>query len=341
MNDVVCLKDSILADAKAPSASRRMWAALIGRVASLDDRETNVSTRGFVVERPEVIERLEAIGGHFAWGYNHAVRCASLPDLANKLAARPIDDCGFSYEGAAMGLAIADWMTPGRRFFESYVSGAANHHEYMAWVGLGWSIARLPVSAMRTLERHRSINRWLALDGYGFHEGYFNWRKSVIQCRRPRNLNGDASRIFDQGLGRSLWFVRGADPNAVTKAIASFGVERHADLWAGVGLAATYAGGAPAEALRALRDHAGRNLDSLAQGVVFAAEARRRARNAVPHSEMACLEVLGISLSAAADLAIAAMPVGDDSLAAYQSWRFAIQERCRALPRDSRSRSAK
>ena len=52
---------------------------------------------------------------------------------------------------------------------------------------------------------------WLALDGYGFHEGYFHWRETVEQQAVPVRLKGYARRGFDQGLGRSLWFVKGAE----------------------------------------------------------------------------------------------------------------------------------
>ena len=322
--------------ADRPSALRRLWAGFVGRVAGLADKETKVSTRGFTVERAVVVERLEAIGAHFAWGYNRAVRCASLPELTEALSLRPAADAGFEYEGAAMGLAVADFMTPGQHFFDAYIAGAASHHEYMSWVGLGWFIARLPVSPMRTLARHRSLNKWLAFDGYGFHEGYFRWRQSIVGRRRPRGLDADAARIFDQGLGRSMWFVRGAEPVAVAAAIGAFEEDRHADLWAGVGLAATYAGSTDPEALRILRDRAGAHFPALAQGIVFAAEARRKAGNPVLHAELACAELLGLSLTSAADIAIACIPVGEDSIGAYQRWRFAIQQQCGALPRARR-----
>jgi hypothetical protein len=48
----------------------------------------------------------------------------------------------------------------------------------MAHVGIGWAIARLPWLRRRIeqpLNRLDSLLRWLAVDGYGFHEGYFYW----------------------------------------------------------------------------------------------------------------------------------------------------------------------
>jgi hypothetical protein len=185
---------------------------------------------------------------------------------------------------------------------------------------------------MRVLTRYRNLNKWLALDGYGFHEGYFNWRRSVVQHRVPMGLTADAAQVFDQGLGRSLWFVRGADPSSVAAAIASFEAVRHNDLWSGIGLAAAYAGSATANDLRILRESAAPHEVALVQGVVFAAEARRRARNPVAHTELACTELLGMSCGAAADIAIETLPTEGDSLSAYRQWRLAIQQRCWEVP---------
>jgi len=49
------------------------------------------------------------------------------------------------------------------------------------------------------------------MDGFGFHEGYFQWSRSVRKKALPKGVNGYALRAFDQGLGRSLWFVECAD----------------------------------------------------------------------------------------------------------------------------------
>ena len=67
--------------ALAPTPARRLWARVLGRIAHLDDEQTRVARRGFKVERPEVVERLESIGEHFAWGYNHGVRCCELDQV--------------------------------------------------------------------------------------------------------------------------------------------------------------------------------------------------------------------------------------------------------------------
>ncbi len=319
-------------EATVPTLAWRVWSRVLGGVAGLSIDETRVRKRGFSVDQPEVVDRLEAIGRHFAWGYNLALRSADLAVLARQLASYDRDDAGFAFEGAAMGLAVADALTPRRWLLDAYLAGPARPHEYMAWVGLGWALARLPVSPVRALARYRNLNKWLALDGCGFHEGYFNWRRAVLGQHRPRWLDAATAPVFDQGLGRSLWFVRGANPVTVAAAIRAFDAARQGDLWAGVGLAATYAGGAGPVALQSLLAAAGPQACALAQGVVFAAQARRLAGNTVAATDLACATLLGLPSVEAADIAIQTLPAGDDSVQAYQRWRLAIQQRCRGVP---------
>lgn len=306
----------------------RLWSHALGRLLRLSIKETLVSTRGFRVDSPQVAQRLEDIGASFAHGYNTAIRSDDLGALASALQTVAAADSGFAFEGAAMGLALTDCLTPGRQWFDAFVAGPARHHEYMVWVGLGWALARLPVSPLRALRRYRSINKWLALDGYGFHQGYFGWRQAITRQRRPSSLAGSAARVFDQGLGRSLWFVFGADPAAVAPAIEAFDPDRQGDLWSGVGLAATYAGGVEAIGLQALHAAAGRHAPALGQGVIFAAAARRRAGNPVAHAELACQVILGLGLNDAAALALRYLPAHGDDVDRYQLWRSSIQAWC-------------
>ena len=95
-----------------------LWPRALERLLRLSPDETRVATRGFEVESPQVVERLEGIGASFAHGYNSALCSASLDELMGVLDPLPPADAGFSFEGAAMGLALTDWMTPGRRRFD-------------------------------------------------------------------------------------------------------------------------------------------------------------------------------------------------------------------------------
>lgn len=318
--------------ADPPGRLGRLWSRTLQPMLALPIIETRVARRGFQVDSAQVVQRLEAIGARFAHGYNSALRSAGLDDLATALQAEAPADAGFAFEGAAMGLALVDGLTPGRHWWQAFVAGPARQHDYMAWVGLGWALARLPGSPQRALRNYPSIKRWLALDGWGFHAGYFDWRRSVLLQRRPASLQGPAARVFDQGLGRSLWFVWGAKPLAVQRSIARFAADRQADLWSGIGLAAAYAGAIDEAGLIALRAAAAGHGPDLGQGVAFAAEARWRAGNAVPHTERACQALLGLSLAQAAALARASLPAQGDDLASYQRWRAALRAGCAQCP---------
>jgi len=282
--------------------------------------ETRFSKRGFKAASSEIQEHLEKIGETFVYGYNTALE-EQTDSLTKKLDTQVNELRGFAYEGAAMALTILDFVSPWhRQRLHKFMQAAGSHHIYMLHVGVGWAWARL----------HRNVNKavtslddpllaWLAVDGYGFHEGYFNWQKTVSKKLVPRHLSTYARSVFDQGLGRSLWFVKGADVQVIVDTINGFPVERRADLWAGIGLAAAYAGGVDTAALKYLAEFG--NIPQLAQGAAFAAKAREKAGNPTINTEQACQIFCNTD-------AVTAANVTDESLTSspsYKLWQQRIQ----------------
>jgi hypothetical protein len=213
-----------------------------------------------------------------------------------------------------------------------FLAGPGEAHAYIVIVGAGWILARLPLSPERLLGRLDPLNGWLALDGYGFHEGFFHWPRSVTRREVPRKLRGYARRGFDQGLGRSLWFVEGADVERLPRIIGTFPAERRPDLWAGLGLAVAYAGGRTQGEIEELRRAAGAFVPELAQGVAFAAKARERAGNPTAHTELAAQMICGTGLQQAAavtDQAREGLPADRPGEPAFEVWRRRIQDRFR------------
>lgn len=304
----------------------------MGRLRSLifgiSPDEATFSRRGFTCGDERVRLRLERIGQIFLHGYHLALEARGEEQLAWQLHAVEAELRGFAFEGAAMALMLLDLMLPwgGKRRFNSLLAGAGSAHAYMLYVGAGWALARLKRDTRLALRGFDPLLGWLALDGYGFHEGYFNWPTYVVQQQRPRRLNGYALRVFDQGLGRSLWFVVGADVERLAAAIAAFAEPRQADLWSGVGLACAYAGDINGAQLELLRDKSGRFAPYLAQGAAFAAKARQRAGNPACHTEQACCILCGRSADVAAGVVDAVLrslpPAGDEP--AYEMWRQGI-----------------
>jgi len=302
-------------------------------VFGISPDEVHVTRCGFHVYDFATASRLERIGAEFLVGFHAALEESSIEGLASRLHTQVNTEfLGFGFEGAGMGLMLLDRIHLERGSFGRFLTGPGSPHAYMVHVGAGWAFARLPWLRRRldrALESLDPLLRWLAVDGYGFHEGYFHWPESIQKCRVPDFVSGYVQRAFDQGLGRSLWFVEGVHPERVSAAIARFSQARRADLWAGVGLACAYAGGADQAAIVKLQELAGRHASGLAQGAAFAAEARRRAGNPMPHCDLACRVLCGMSAEEASRIPreeLAGLPQNGME-PAYEVWRQRVRHR--------------
>ncbi|MGH8881603.1 MAG: DUF1702 family protein, partial [Stackebrandtia sp.] len=241
---------------------------------------------------------------------------------------------GFAYEGAAMAFAIRDGLPlGGGRHVTEFLAGRADAHVYMVYVGIGWAMARLPRMRWPRADALDPLLRWLVLDGYGFHQAYFQTAKYVDgQYQRDRFpwpadvIGGYPNRAIDQGIGRAMWFVGGCDTTRVATMIDSFPERRRADLYSGAGLAATYAGGADESELHAFQAHAGVHGGVIAQASAFAADARVRAGLVVPHTHVATQVFCGTTPERAAQRAQEVRPDAaeldaEGVLPAYEAWR--------------------
>jgi hypothetical protein len=301
-----------------------------------------MSVRGFTAKNDAAEELLETVGVSFLTGYGHAVECPTPEQTAVRIAALSMQFRGFAYEGAGMGYAMLDGLPFGHsRHVAEFLAGPAADQVYITYVGVGWALARLPRFRWRaaTAGTTDPLLRWLVLDGYGFHQAYFHTRKYVheqyteVAFPWPADAPaGYANRVIDQGVGRAIWFVAGSDPDVAATLISRFDESRHSDLYAGVGLAATYAGGVDDDELRVLRDHAGRHGDALAQGSAFAAEARAFAGIVIPQTELATRVLCGTSAVDAAEITHRTrenlVPDGDEPV--YETWRLRITEQLKA-----------
>jgi len=282
------------------------------RVLGIAPEETSFARRGFRCDSDAVRERLEEVGRCFVHGYLLALETDGAEALGARLEAEVArDDRGFAYEGAGMALALLDFLVPwGRGRLRRFLAGPGRSHVYIVHVGAGWALARLPIPVDRLLGGLDPVFRWLALDGYGFHQGFFHSPQAVLRQRVPRRLTGYARRVFDQGVGRSLWFVEGADPGRIAGDIRAFPAARRPDLWSGIGLACAYAGGVDRATLSALCLAAGPARPALAQGVAFAAKARLWAGNPTAGTALACAVVCGKTVEETAAVTDRSLPDG-------------------------------
>lgn len=303
--------------------------------------ECSLERRGFHRKNAAAQENLETVGAMFLRGYAHAVEAGDQAEAREWLEEVPARWRGFAYEGAGMGAAVLDGLPFGRSDnLVRLLEGLGDRHVYMIYVGVGWAMARLPRWRWPSVESFDPLLRGLVLDGYGFHQAYFRTGRYVHEQYRelPFPWPADATaahshHTVDQGIGRALWFVGGTDVETVTTLIERFPAERKADLYAGTGLAATYAGGADESELELLRARAGEYRTQVAQASAFAAEARVRAGLVQPHTHVATRVLCATTPEQAAQITQDLRPANPDNsdLPAYESWRRAIADRFAVL----------
>ncbi|WP_343034471.1 DUF1702 family protein [Amycolatopsis anabasis] len=314
---------------------------MVRRALTPSFTQTTMAKRGFHIKNESSKELLETVGVSFLTGYGYAAEAKSTSTAEERLEDLPTRFRGFAYEGAAMGFTVVDALpfTSGRRVTE-FLRGRGEDHIYMAYIGVGWAMARLPRFRWPRIESLDPTLRWFLLDGYGFHQAYFHTDRYVHeQYEDPGFTWPDApasyvGRVLDQGIGRALWFVAGTDPELTRTLIEKFTERRHADLYSGAGLAATYAGGADPRELRVFWDQAGQYRPQVAQGSAFAAEARVRAGLVVPHTGLATELFCGMSPHEASQVCLRTRPEhGEDGVPGHAIWRQRIADEFVSLGR--------
>jgi hypothetical protein len=297
------------------------------------------STRGFHTHDGAARDLLEMSGRQFVIGFGFAMESADTAESVTRLETLDRQFHGFAYEGAAMALALRDALRPGprgRRTEDFLRTGRGAAHIYMAYLGIGFTLGRLPrmfwgraLPDVSQLPDHPTLS-WFIWDGYGFHQAFFDpakWiDKQYVSTSYPWQVSY-VNRAIDHGIGRALWFYNGAHVESVAASIGRFPAARHADLWSGAGLAASYAGGVGEEDLKLLLQAAGPHGPEVSLGAVLAIKARVLADVITPHTETAAATLCGMSAVDAAEITnrvVIDLPP-DGAVPAYEVFRDRIR----------------
>lgn len=312
----------------------------ISAVLRQDERETDFGRRRFRLSQGPQREILETASRAFVTGFNACLSSSAPEDLAARLGELGEQQRGHALEGAGMAATILDVLTLGRgRRLRALLAGPGRGYPHLVLAGAGRgyaSLHRRPSRLVRALPTDRATHpalRWLAWDGYGFHRAFFAADQTIGEQRTPRGLTGEQRLLFDQGVGRALWYHECADPDGVALRIAEFTPSRRPGLWSGVGLAATYTGGADVADLGRLAALAGPYRADLAHGSALACAARTHAGLTPAHTAAAAHALTG-ALAGDASGWVATSLAGLGHQAAspggYQRWRQEISELCQA-----------
>ena len=264
-------------------------------------------------------KRLGIVGNAVLQGYHLAINHSEAPDVIGQTMANLNAELrGFAYEGVGMGLTQYGMLShQGLRPVAGFATDSAILYHNWIYVGVGLILARAAIALQPMLGQLSPSQRWLVIDGYAYHHGVFNWRDTLDQHIIPDPVWAEDRFVFDQGLGRSIWFVDGGVPQQIAQTIQTFPRDRQPDLWGGVGYACAYAGGADLSTLRALAAVADHHFRPLSTGAALAAKARVVSGCSASCTELAC-QVWWQRPAAEVAAAIAA-PSQDDSSHA-QGW---------------------
>lgn len=302
---------------------------LLPRILYIRSDEVRFQRRGFSEKSGPRVNHLEHIGANFLKGFQLAARWqGSLDDLADQLNRIPSPFRGFAFEGCAMALALRDALSVDQKLWHRFVTSAGASHIYVGYVGRGWAIARLPfVNIEAVVLRGHGPFEWLLMDGYGFHQGYFHCQKYITAQRQPHFQTPEAADVFDQGLGRALWFFASGSINTTQSRLQCFSPSRRNHLWSGVGLASAYAGTGDTKPIMAeLLCKAGIHRQAFLQGVAFAAKALTKGEMPVSDLDDDLKLALGTScaeLAQITDEALVESGVLEDP-SRYHAWRALI-----------------
>lgn len=274
------------------------WLPLGVRVRNLAFRlspsEASFARHDFPGQASPSRPHLERVIETFFTGFNAALESPDHTELTRLLdTSHSQPFLGFAYEGVGLWLAIGDLFLPWTDSrLASFTKHVAPRHDFITMVGAGFAVARMPFGLAR-LESYQEkldpFTAWCVADGVGFHDGFFHWRKYQSgRTPAPHRLHPQNRDLFDAGVGRSFWWVYGAEAKPIAAAIQRFDAARQPEMWTGIGTALAYAGGHQAGSEQQLLGLSGAHRVDLLSGIALGANMRHKGGNPAPWTDDVC-----------------------------------------------------
>ena len=206
------------------------------------------------------------------------------------------DYLSVAYEAAAAAIANEDLIKHDKNFslWKLFCSEFCNLHGSQIHVGLGWALAELNITDLGFINTFEPQWKWRVVDGFAYYSGLFKRRDTIRNQQKPDFFKSEDSHAFDQGLGRSLWYLSNGDTDRLMGFLVLFSESRLSDLWRGIGLASTYVGGLNSALINTLVILSGENSPSYKCGALLAIKARQISE--LPTSDTRLIQsVLGLS----------------------------------------------
>ena len=195
----------------------------------------------------------------------------------------------IAYESASMSFALLD-LQAGTQLtnWNNLLRNAGNLHTTQIYVGLGWALAHKQLNPTLFLSNMAPYLRYRIFDGYGYYEGVFRKRKSIINQEQPNFDNPTALSAYHQGLGRSIWYINEGNIQSTTSMLDKLPKYAQADFWRGIGIATTYVGGCNQNRLIQIIAAAENYLPQLKAGAAMATSSRFKANYISADTDLTC-----------------------------------------------------
>jgi len=267
----------------------------------------------------KISERIELIVLTFQVGRKFAEGIHDQMDLVCQLKEVDEEYRSMAFEGASMAIAIRsleanDGCQMWSEFLDSNIEYATQ-----IMIGYGWAIGEKGISPEGVLGALDPMIQGRALDGYGYYMGLFKRRISIRTQQIPEDVPDDLLLAYDQGIGRSLWYISKGDLQMLGRMMESFPEYRQKHMWLGLGVACPIVGGYDVFHLKQLGELAGDFKFQLATGCTLAARSSIASNTENIYLDQACELWLNCSKTEAAKLT-------DIDSVSYPYWIEAISE---------------
>ncbi len=235
-----------------------------------------------------IASKIESIFAIFQIAQESASTIEDVNELIKKSEETPIEFLSVAYEGAAMELALRDFSEGDKIDRWKALLEKSKKHACQIYIGMGWAIAkekRFPITFLEQINYNMQYRIW---DGCGYYDGIFRQRHVIKGQNRFEYIEQKNYQAYDEGLGRSLWYLSKGDVTKATEMVYSFSSERQSDLWRGIGIACSYVGGFDEQILNALISSAKKHSTQLGIGAAMVAKSRIDANCLTNEIELAC-----------------------------------------------------
>ncbi len=221
-----------------------------------------------------IAAKMENIKTIFQSAQDNATKQNDIGELIKQLETIDSEFLSVGYEATSMELALKDFQSDeSMKSWNTFVTLSKNHAPQV-YVGLGWAIAKEKHVDKLFLDALNPEMRFRVWDGCGYFDGIFRQRQVIKNQSRLEYILENDFHSYDQGLGRSLWYICKGDENKIQEMVEAFATERHADLWRGIGIACSYVGGCEESALKKLIVSAKEHSAQLGIGATLVAKSR-------------------------------------------------------------------